>query len=366
MGKKIGLIDNDYVMRDNHNFPNLAIMKMSSYYKNKGYEVDLIGFDEINPTNLFTSFFDKILISKAFTDTQTPVFINSLPNVEIGGTGFFFDKAKPLHPEIEHSKPDYDIYSKILHKIKNPKFYTDYSIGYTTRGCFRHCPFCVNKNLNKVLIHSPIDEFYDESKSKLAMLDDNVMGLPNKELFKIFDRLGEIGKPFQYRQGMDIRLLSDERIRRLLELKYDGDYYFAFDIWEQRKYIEPKMKLFYEHFMNKYPNRNSYINTKIYVFVGLDESGKYDESFWINEIETMFKRIEICFRYKMMPFIMQYYKCKESPFKQFFMQLTQWTNQPRNCYKHSLNGYIDIANKNILANFRDKYKHLQKYFDLKL
>ena len=131
-----------------------------------------------------------------------------------------------LHTEIEHSKPDYNIYNKVLSSIKNKKFYTDYSIGYTTRGCFRHCPFCVNKNLNKVVLHSPIDEFYDESKSKLTMIDDNVMGLPNKELFKIFDRLGEIGKPFQYRQAMDIRLLTDERI---FSINFDSVAMIVFD-----------------------------------------------------------------------------------------------------------------------------------------
>lgn len=165
---------------------------------------------------------------------------------------------------------------------------------------------------------------------------------------------------------MDIRLLNEERIKRLFELRYDGDYYFAFDIWNNRKYIEPKMKLFYENYMKKYPNRNSYINTKIYVFIGLDETGNYNEKFWLNEIETMFMRIEICFKYKMMPFIMQYYKCKESLFKQFFVELTQWTNQPRNCYKHSLNSYAEIANKNALKEFREKYKYLKKYFNLKL
>ena len=363
---RIGLIDNDLVARDRHNFPNLVIMKLSNYHKQKGDYVRLIGFNEINPNSLFPNNYDLIYISKAFTDSYTPEYIFKLDNVKLGGTGFYFDKADPLPFEIEHTMPDYAIYNNILHTIKKKEFYTDYSIGYTTRGCFRHCPFCVNKNSNKVELHSPIDEFHDPNTKKLAMLDDNVLGLPDKHLFKIFDRLGEIGKPFQYRQGMDIRLLNEERIKRLFELKYDGDYYFAFDLWRQQKYIEPKMKLFYEYFMNKFPKRNSYINTKIYVFIGLDETEKYDEIFWINEIETVFRRIEICFKYKMMPFVMRYYKCKESPYSKFFTELTQWTNQPRNCYKHSLNSYTEIASKIELKKFWEKHKHLRKYFDLKL
>ena len=186
---KIGLIDNDFVSRDNHNFPNLALMKLSAYHKQNGHEVELIGFNEIDPNTLFSNDFDEIFVSKAFTDSFTPDYIFKLGNVKVGGTGFYFDKALTLDYEIEHSKPDYSLYNKVLHTIKKKDFFTDYSIGYTTRGCFRHCPFCVNINSNKVELHSHIDEFYDPTKKKLAMLDDNVLGLPNKELYKIFDRL---------------------------------------------------------------------------------------------------------------------------------------------------------------------------------
>lgn len=363
---KIGLIDNDLVVKKRHNFPNLAIMKLSNYHKQKGDEVELIGFNEINPNSLFGNNFDLIYVSKAFTNSETPDYIFKLDNVKKGGTGFYLDKAEPLFFEVEHTMPDYSIYDKILHTIKKKTFYTDYSIGFTTRGCFRHCSFCVNKNLNKVELHSPIDEFYEPSKSKLALLDDNLLGLSNKKLFKIFDRLEEIGKPFQYRQGMDIRLLTEERIKKLLNFKYDGDYYFAFDIWEQKKYIEPKMKLFYENFMKKYPNRKSYINTKMFVFIGFDKTEKYNELFWINEIETMFKRIEICFKYKMMPSVMHYYKCRQSKYRKFFIELIQWSNQPRNCGTHSLNSYIETAKKKGLKEFRDKHPSLRKYFNLKL
>jgi radical SAM superfamily enzyme YgiQ (UPF0313 family) len=75
-----------------------------------------------------------------------------LSNVQYGGTGFFFDKAPDLPYEIEHSFPDYHLYDKwIDEKIRNGKkadyfkYYIDFSIGFTTRGCFRKCDFCVIK-----------------------------------------------------------------------------------------------------------------------------------------------------------------------------------------------------------------------------
>jgi hypothetical protein len=367
---KIGLIDNDFVSRDNHNFPNLALMKLSAYHKSIGNDVELIGFNEINPNTLFGNDFDKILISKAFTDTNTPEYIFKMDNVSYGGTGFFFDKAEKLPFEIEHIKPDYTLYNKYLHLVTKSKFYTDYSIGFTTRGCFRHCPFCVNINSNKVELHSPIDEFYESSKPKLAMLDDNILGLPNKELYKIFDRLGEINKPFQYRQAMDIRLLTDERIKRIFELKYDGDYYFAFDMWKYRDIIEEKMKLWYESYLKyKSTKRTYHIGTRIYLFTGLDEENKYDEQFWLNDIEILFKRIEICFKYKLSPYIMRFETVDKSIFRKIYINLCQWTNHPSiPCLKSSFSEFIEDGSFQTkeTKDFFMKHSQFKKYINLKI
>lgn len=61
------------------------------------------------------------------------------------------------------------------------KYFTDYSIGFLTRGCFRKCPFCVNKNYEKVEIHAPLSEFYDPTRKKICLLDDNFLGHPEWE-----------------------------------------------------------------------------------------------------------------------------------------------------------------------------------------
>ena len=79
--------------------------------------------------------------------------------------------------------PDYRLYDKWVHdKLSEGfnrsdfKYYTDYSIGFVTRGCFRQCQFCVNKNYTKVYIHSPMEEFIDNNKKKICLLDDNFFG----------------------------------------------------------------------------------------------------------------------------------------------------------------------------------------------
>lgn len=160
-----------------------------------------------------------------FTDTLINESILDLENVEYGGTGFYYDKALKLPDEIEHHMPDYHLYDDwVQERLENGgnrtdfKYYLDYSIGFTTRGCFRQCEFCVNGNYKKVNCHSPLSEFVDPTRKKICLLDDNILGSPHWK--EIFQELQTTGKPFQYKQGMDERLLTDEKCEVLFSSKY--------------------------------------------------------------------------------------------------------------------------------------------------
>lgn len=54
--------------------------------------------------------------------------------------------------------------------------YTDFSIGFLTRGCFRKCPFCVNRNESKVFKYSELSDFLDSDRKVISLLDDNFLG----------------------------------------------------------------------------------------------------------------------------------------------------------------------------------------------
>ncbi len=148
---KVAIIDADLICRKRHRFPNLACMKLSGYWKEQGTDVVLkLTFDGL-------SHFDRVFISKVFTDTPIPDEVLHQPNVQYGGTGFFYDKAAPLPVEVEHHMPDYHLYDVWVKerlsagvKKKDLTYYTDYSIGFLTRGCFRKCSFCVNQNYDRV------------------------------------------------------------------------------------------------------------------------------------------------------------------------------------------------------------------------
>ena len=97
-------------------------MKLSGYYKELGAKVEL----KIDYKDLLG--YDKVFISKIFTDTPIDEKILEFPNVEYGGTGFFYDKAPKLLDEVEHHMPDYHLYDKwVNEKLKEGHKRKDFS-----------------------------------------------------------------------------------------------------------------------------------------------------------------------------------------------------------------------------------------------
>lgn len=339
-------------------------MKLSGYYKDLGNDVEL----KTDYEDLLS--YDKVLVSKVFTDTPIEEYILELPNVEYGGTGFYFDKAPNLPNEIEHHMPDYHLYDKWINeqiasgKKRNEfKEYLDYSIGFITRGCFRKCPFCVNQKYNHVFEHSPLEEFYDPSRKKICLLDDNFFGCPNWE--RLLQQLKDTGKQFKFKQGMDERILTDKKCEMLFSSKYDGDFTFAFDDVSDYDLIERKLKM-----IRKYTDKQCVF----YVLCAFDRDGKYDKEFWNTDIIDVFRRIELLIRYKCLPYIMRFEKYEESPYRGMYITLARWCNQFSFMKKNSLleyardvksNGVKSSAYRYIMEYKNDHPDIAEKYYNMK-
>ena len=81
--------------------------------------------------------------------------------------------------------PYYDLYKEYIDKqvdagFKRDKYkdYEHYSIGFLTRKCFRHCPFCVNKLEDGVVSYSKLEWFHDKKRPHVYFWDDNFLGAP--------------------------------------------------------------------------------------------------------------------------------------------------------------------------------------------
>ncbi len=337
---KIAVIDADLIGRRRHNFPNLTCMKISGYHKNLGDDVALkLDYDDLDA-------FDKVYIAKVFTDTYFPdggLFgkITDLPNVQIGGTGFYYDEAKPLPRDVEHTKPDYHLYDKWILLAPSDtklKYYKDYSIGFLTRGCFRHCPFCVNRRSSQVNVHSPLAEFVDESRKKICLLDDNFFGYA--EWKKLLLELISLDKPFQFKQGLDVRLLDDEKAELLFKARYDGDYIFAFDDYHDTKIVYDKLKLIRKHYKVRH-------KVKFYVLCAYDRSGKYDDAFWRWDLNTTCRRINLLRQFDCLAYLMRFEKYRESPYKQIYNNLAAYTNQPQFWDAMVFSEFAEARSKNV-------------------
>lgn len=357
--KQVAVIDADLVGRKKHRFPNLVCMKISGYHKELGNKVELkTDYDGLDS-------FDQVYLAKVFTDTEIPKQLLSLPNLKYGGTGFFYDKAPALPPEIEHHLPDYHLYDDWVSTEINRgqraaqfSYYQDYSIGYLTRGCFRRCPFCVNQNYRRVMKHSPLKEFFDPTRKKICLLDDNFLGFPGWEA--LLDELQQTGRRFQFRQGLDERLLNDRVCSKLFSSKYDGDYIMAFDNLKDAPIIRRNMEI-----ARKYTDKV----IKFYVLSGFDYTGNWDANFWEKDIFSLMERIKILMELRCLPYIMRFAKYKESPYAGFYTTVARWCNQPRFYKKLSLMEFAELNGKNSAAyrhimEFRRAYPSIEEYLNL--
>ena len=377
---KIGIIDADLLGRNKHRFPNLASEKISAYWKELGNDVTLLlDYDNLDE-------YDQVYISKVFTDTPVPEWLQETPKIHLGGTGFFFDQAPNLPDEIEHHMPDYHLYDEwIASEIrkaeeecerKGKKFnrtrfmvqfkeYTQYSIGFLTRGCFRKCPFCVNQKYDHVFVHSPLAEFYDPERPKICLLDDNFYGSSRWRTMQ--QELIATNRNYKFKQGLDERLLTDEKCEMLFSGTYDGDYTFAFDNISDYDLIHEKLKMIRRNTRSN--------NVRFYVLCGFLSTDAED-------IEGVFKRIALLIRYRCLPYIMRYHGKDDAPwehskYRTMYVSLARWCNQPSFFKKMSFRTFCErnqdfhrnpdtiCSTLRAMREFEAEYPEIaKKYFDL--
>ena len=232
----IGLID-----VDGHNYPNLPLMKLSAWHKRKGDNVEWYiptqhGFP-LPPM-------DKVYMSKVFSFTPDyPYYVNA-DEVIKGGSGYcislvdgreIFDKSKDneLPAEIEHIYPDYGLYG-----------ITDTAYGFLSRGCPRRCDFCHVAAKEGRCSHKVADlsEFWHGQKN-IVLCDPNLIAC--REWKDLLQQLIDSGAKVNINQGIDIRIMTDEKAEMIGKLRIDS-VHFAWDRYEDKDCIIPKFKAFKE------------------------------------------------------------------------------------------------------------------------
>jgi len=353
----IGIIDSD-LLDIGTRHPNLALMKISAYNKEKGFNVELLhNYNNIND-------YDKVYLSKVFDFTKIPVDITQYGNLVTGGTGLYWDKSPELSYEIEHHMPDYHLYDEYIKmdvargiKENYYKDFQEYSIGFATRGCFRKCFFCVNQKYTHAFRHAKVKEFYDPSRKYIYLWDDNIFAY--NKWYEVFDELAELNRPFQFRQGLDIRLMTEDKVKVLKQSKWKGDYIFAFDDIKDKDLIIDKLSLW-----KKYINKT----TKLYVFCGFNND--------VGDVISTFERVRILMKFGCLPYIMRHENYEKSEYKGIYINLARWCNQPDLFKKKSFREFCEMNQAQIKKGVSSTMRYLidlehdhpdiaERYFNMK-
>lgn len=345
-----GIVDAD-LLDNGTRHPNLVLMKIAGYLRDQNISYKLIFSKKENIED-----FSFIYVSKVFTFTKEPKFLEKLQDNRIikGGTGYYaeeknvnlFNKLReddmtslendPILPKFNmaHQMPDYSLYSAYIESeiikgkdIKRFKDYQYYSIGFLTRGCIRKCPFCVNKNIDYVYNYSNLSDFVDHNRPNIYLWDDNF--LASKNWKQLLLELQETNKPFQFRQGLDIRLLNEEKAEMLAKSKYHGDFIFAFDQIQDKELIERKLTSW-----KKYSKKT----TKLYLFCGYEI---HDDATLFEDIINLFKRIEVLMKFGCLGYVMRHENYRNHPLNNIYTQIARWCNQPQFYKKMSFKEFVD-------------------------
>ena len=199
--------------------PNLALMKLSQHFKSQGRKVVLArGDSRITRA-------ETVFASCVFAFPQSAKRVERLRHrygseLQVGGSGV--DIKLRLVPEIEDLPADYSLYPEL----------GDRAIGFLTRGCPLHCPFCIVPiKEGRPRIVSDFDSLLAGGRTKLILLDDNILSHP--KAVELMEEMLRRDLQVNFNQTLDVRLLTEETAGLLRRIRCSNvrftrrNYYFS-------------------------------------------------------------------------------------------------------------------------------------------
>ncbi|MFX0203768.1 MAG: hypothetical protein ACFFCW_47320 [Candidatus Hodarchaeota archaeon] len=276
--KKILLVEPGYKSI----LPPLGLMRISSLHKKIGNKVDFVKenppadyfgyippnlerrYDLIYVTSLFTYDYGQVIDCIRKYQLLFPhakikvggVLATLLPELVRKETGVILHTG--LMTGAEKCPPDYSLFPKLK-----------YSITFTTRGCVRKCKYCVVSKVEpKFFVREHWERDIAPNHGKIIFWDNNWLLSPN--FYEDVRKLKEIGKPYDFNQGLDCRLFDEEKAKLLRETKIEP-LRFAFDSPSHDGYIQKAIELAKKH---------EFSDIRVYVLYNSEEEYDTPEYFY--------------------------------------------------------------------------------------
>lgn len=267
--------------------PNLALGKINLWHQAHG---DLVTYDERE-----LLYADKVYGSAILTRSkQRPLGYQ-------GKKKFISDYSE--RPDIIWGGTGYDCSVKLPKEIDDVKLRINY--GYTSRGCFRSCPFCLVK-ASEGNWHS-VGDIYDvwDGHSDWVVFFDNNPYADKAHYEMICRQLIKENLKVDWNQGMDIRILNIRVIKLFNELRLSNGIRFAFDHPSLEPIIREKVALLRQYYKRKY--------IFFYVLVGFDTT--FEEDLY---------RLNILKELDCRAYVMRH---ENTPKEKRYIRLAEWVNQ---------------------------------------
>ncbi len=215
--------------------PNLALMKLSTHFKSQGRRVVLARRDA--PVRRVEAAFASCVF--AFPQSARKIERLKLQYgsaLQLGGSGV--DIKLRLAPEIESLPADYSLYPEL----------GDRAIGFLTRGCTLHCPFCIVPiKEGKPRIVSDLDSLLAGGRKKLILLDDNILSHPRA--VPLMEEMLQRDLQVNFNQTLDVRMLTEETASLLRRIRCSNvrftrqNYYFSLNNVRSLDLVRKKYEL---------------------------------------------------------------------------------------------------------------------------
>lgn len=236
------LVEPNYYTR----YPPLGLLKLSTFHKSRGDEVELVRFPEeplmkpnlIYVTSLFTFYWNKVHEAVRFYKAMFPratlvlggVYASLLPDHAMYSGADYINIG--FNKQLDDLQPDYSLSEKWGWKA---------SIVFSSRGCIRKCRFCAIPTLEgQISNRTTILDIINPQYKKIVVWDNNILAAPHWR--NVLDELQELHCEVDFNQGFDARLITQEAADKIFKLKTQV-VRLAFDNYKDSKFVNQAISL---------------------------------------------------------------------------------------------------------------------------